>query len=338
MNRSLVIPRSILVAVITASLAACVPNACGDFFDNDSSDGAWETATNWDNDVLPAGVSAEMFLEDQNNALPNVNGIPTVTLSSGSQSPSSVVLGGGSDTDFGDIQFLLTGGALNLSSDSRVGRGGTDPTINNSTAYFTQTDGDVVVTGGSGVDIKLGAGGQPFSPGAIYSISGGSLNSSGTINLGSNSTLAGDIIFEIDGSGASSIVIEDFKTESAVSGPVFFGVVLDAGGMTTLVANDDFQMENVGLQLSLSDVPPSGPIVLVQADRLSNDNQFIGLPDGSIVSASFGGTDYEWFINYFDSSDDGTILDAIVLNPVPEPSTFLFGCLALVSIALRRRR
>ena len=331
--------RLTILAALVASLTVLASPAVGDFFDNDSGDGAWETATNWNNDALPAGSSAEMFLEDQNNPLPLVNGIPTVTLSSGNQSPSNLVVGGGSDDDLGDIQFLMTGGTLNLSSDSRIGRGSaTNPGILTSTAYFTQTGGDVIVTGGSGVDIKLGAGGQPLSPGAVYSISGGSLSSTGTINLGSNSTLAGDIVFEIDGSGASSIAIEDFKTESAVMGSVTFSVVLDALGMTTLVANDDFQMENVNFDLSLSDVPPTDPIVLVQADRISNDNQFIGLPDGSLVSASFAGNDYSWTINYFDSSDDGDIIDAIVLTPIPEPAGATLAGLSLALIALGRRR
>jgi len=334
------------LAVVAAACILTTPIALGDqIFDNDGNDGLWTTVNNWSSDAtLPTAERAEIYLEDQTNALPMVNGIPTVTLNSGTQSPSDFRYGVGSDTDLGDLQLLISGGTLNLTADSLVGNGGDDPNIVNSTAYLTQIGGDIVITGGSGVDIKLGNSGTQYGPGAVYSISGGSLMSEGTINPGSNNTTSGPLKFQIDGSGATAIQIEDFKTESGTVADVFFSVILDAGGVTPLVVNDDFQMENVQFMLALSAVPPAGDIVLARADRLSNDNQFVGHPDGSDVSAVFGPYTYTWTINYFDSSSDGNIIDAIVLSNlrvIPEPASLALlgiGGVAFAGFAMRRRR
>jgi len=338
----------VVATCLSVALLSCGPMAFGDsFFDNDSNDGLWETASNWENDALPDGETAELYLEDLNNPLPTVDGFPTVTLSSGNHSPTDFVMGGASDTDLGDIQLLMTGGTLNLSSDTRIGRGGDTPDFNNFHAKFTQTGGDVVVTGGSGVDIKLGAGGETYSPAATYSISGGSLSSEGTVNFGSNSTLAGPLTFEIVGTGPSSIVIEDIKTESSVPGatspggaPTTLSFVLDSGGVTPLQVNDDLQMENLSFGLSLSDVPPSGDITLVKSGRITGPEQFIDRPDGSDVTAPFDGNFYTWTINYFE--DDG-LVDAVVLSnlrvsPIPEPTSMVLLTMAGIPLILRRRR
>ncbi|WP_425397314.1 PEP-CTERM sorting domain-containing protein [Aeoliella sp.] len=320
-------------------------------FDNDNGDGTWEQVTNWADDLLPDGNVAEIFLQDVNNPLPVVDGLPTVTLSSGNHSPTLLDLGGGGDDDLGDIQFLMTGGTLNLSQDSEIGNGSdSNLAMADYTAYFIQTGGDVIVTGGSGTDIKLSAGGDAIPMGSVYSIRGGSLQSSGTVDLGGGAPAApvthASALFEIVGTGPTSIEIEDLKTDTAadVGTPIALGFVLDAGGVTPLVARDDVQMDGLGLELGLSDVPPAGDIVLIQADRLSNDNQFIGLPDGSDVSADFGGNTYTWTINYFDSSDDTVIVDAVVLSnlrvspAVPEPATVvLISVAGLLGLAVRRR-
>jgi hypothetical protein len=347
---------SLLPMLVGTGVIVCFGQSTvfGDEFDNDANTGAWEDATNWENDTLPDTVTAEIFLEDVNNPLPTMNGLPTVTLSSGTHSPTLLDLGGGSDNDLGDIQLLMTGGTLNLNTDSEIGNGSdSNSAIAGSTAYFTQTGGDVVVTGGSGVNLKLSSGGDAIPMGSVYSISGGSLVSNGTIDIGGGtvglpipSYVPASALFEIVGTGPSQVMIEDLRTTTdgdADATTNSLGFVLDAGGVTPLVVNDDVQMENLNLQLSLSAAPPISDIVLVQADRLSNDNQFVGLPDGSDLTALFDGNFYTWTINYFDSSDDETVIDAIVLSnlrvaPIPEPSTAALCILAASMVMLRRRR
>ena len=39
-----------------------------------------------------------------------------------------------------------------------------------------------------------------------------------------------------------------------------------------------------------------------------------GLWDGQTVVADHAGATYQWTINYLDSSDDGTVIDAVVLT------------------------
>lgn len=358
MSKPLFLLRSLVVVTAVVVMAATGPLAFGDFFDNDASTGAWEGATNWNNDVLPSFVSAEIFLEDLNNALPLVSGIPTVTLSSGTQEVTSLVLGAGSDTDTGSVQLLVTGGVLNLYADSRIGRG-EDSGVDNTTwagdtASLTQTGGTVNVIGANS-DIKIAADGD-FSPDAIYSISGGTLlvglgdpasDANSTITLGEsgrNADATLEIIGSAGGGGPTSVEIDDLKMNSGHLGNTYLSMVMDAGGVTPLICNDELQMENLQFKLSLSDVPPAGAITLALADRLSNDNQFVGIPDGSDVTAAYGGNDYTWTITYTDGSNDATLNSSIVLDnlrispSVPEPSTILLLGMAVVPLALRRRR
>lgn len=335
---------TLLIAVAAAVMLVATPVALGDeFFDNDSSDGLWSTGTNWSADAVPSAESAEMYLEDMNNALPTYNGIPTITLNVNS-TIVNFVIGGGSDTDTGDIQLRMTAGDLLFGGDSRIGRGSdTNTAFLNNQVNFLQEGGTVTAIGGTGTDIKLSAD-KEYSAKASYIISGGSLSSTGTITYPQSGDDA-DAMFKVVGTGPTSITLEDIKMEATAPGTDTMAFVLDAGGVTPIVLNDEFQMENINLDLSLSAVPPSGNIVLLQADRLSNDNQFVGLADGATVSAPYGSTLYSWTINYYDSSDDGTVIDAIVLSNmstsplIPEPASIvLLGMGAMLLVSMRRRR
>jgi hypothetical protein len=355
MFRSLV--RLLRLAVLAATVFCfSVPGAfAAKFFDNDFGDGFWTEPTNWDGtdvtdaiaepDTLPAGEPADIFLHEANLALPNVGGIPTVTLDSGIQSITALRLGFENATDLGDIQLLVTGGTLNLSADSNIGHGAGSTGPENFTATLRIEGGSVVQTGGTGVDVKLSASGQAFRPSGVISISGGSFSTTGTITMGatSNVTQGGAAVLEIDGSGATLIQVGDLKLENA-DATAIFRPIIDAGGLTPLNATDEIQFEELQLDLQLSDVPPAGNIVLMRADRISNENQFVGIPDGADVSATFGLNLYTWTINYFDHSpSEGDPIDAVVLSNlrvslIPEPASLIllgFGGLALVG--LRRR-
>lgn len=342
---------TLLLMVAAAIMLAAVPPAWADkTFDNDNNNGLWVEAANWADlaatpgpDAVPNLESAEMFLEDLNNPLPLYHGIPTITLDSGTHQLVSFVMGGGSDTDVGDIQLRMTDGTLQVGGDSRIGRGSdTETAFLSNQMNFLQEGGTVEFLGGTGTDLKLSADKQ-YSGKASYIISGGSFSSTGTITYPQSGDDS-DAMFKVVGTGPTSISLEDIKMEASAPGTDTLAFVLDAGGVTPIQLADEFQMENINLDLSLSDVPPSGNIVLVKADRLSNDNQFVGLPDGSTVSAAFGSTLYSWTINYYDTSDDGLVVDAIILSnmttsPVPEPaSLLLLGMGAAMLVAVRRRR
>jgi hypothetical protein len=321
MGRSFAATRITLVAgVLAISSTATTTLAVDKHFKNTTGNGLWTAPTNWEFDSLPvAGDTVEMFLKDSNNnglPLPIVEDIPTITLNSGDQTFDRFKLGVGSDSDLGNIQLLMTGGSLNFSLDSILGNGGIDPNTVNTQVLFNQIGGAVNVTGGTGVDIKLGGENKAYVPASTYSISGGSLNSTGTISFArQNAPPGGPLKFEIVGTGPTSIEIEEIKTETNTSArQQILGFVLDAGGVTPLVARDEIQMLNLSLELSLSAVPPSSEIVLIQADRLSDDEQFNGLANGSTVSAPFGNNLYTWNINYFDNGLTGFPENAVVLN------------------------
>ena len=330
-----------------AAIALSGPIAYGDqFFDNGGNDGLWTTPTNWELDTVPVAEQAAIYLVDEINALPLVGGIPTVTLSSGVQSITAFKLGQKNAADPGDIQLLVTGTAvLNLTADSNVGNGDSATGPQNYTSYLRQEGGTISQTGGTGVDVKLSASGAAFRPAGVFSIAGGTFTTTGTITLGGTGTVnqAGPAILEVDGSGATLIQTQDLKTENAGAVAIWRSII-DAGGITPVIVTDELQMESLSFQLALSAVPPVGDIILANADRISNDNQFVGLPDGSDVSAPFGPNLYTWTINYFDSGSDGVIIPAIVLSdlrvsPVPEPATFaLLGLGGLAMLAVRRRR
>ncbi len=144
--------------------------------------------------------------------------------------------------------------------------------------------------------------------------------------------------FVLDANGVSPITVAD---------NLQLGASEDVGG------NREFGYAFLRIKLSEpttagSGTPGSGnEIVLFQADRISSiinaDNDpnntteieegrffdpdrsgpnssgtttlpHAGLWEGSLVKADYAGAQYQWTINYFDSADDGVVLDAVTLS------------------------
>ncbi|MCA9241912.1 MAG: hypothetical protein KDA37_16995, partial [Planctomycetales bacterium] len=233
---------------------------------------------------------------------------------------------------------------------------------------------------------------KPNAAGAIFEVNGdGVLDIEGPVRFGDRDNggvrSTPGAIFRMRGSNASAQV-EDFLNESRlglwdhdndITADNPFGVthmnlgkfvtefVLDAGGASTIVVNDELRLgrsEDLDatrefgyafLRIKLSEPTTAGSgavgsgneIVLFQADRVSSaidaDNDpnttieieegrffdpdragfnssgtsmlpHAGLWDGGTVRADYAGAQYQWTINYFDSSDDGIVIDAVTLS------------------------
>lgn len=334
------------IGVVAFAAIASAPSAFAQVsFDNDDDDGLWTTVNNWSANALPgAADEVEINHGALANDLPLFEGVPTVTLNNGTHSIDNFVIGD-TGAEFADIRLRITGNAvLNLSSDTRVGRGGDDADNLNTTVSLILDGNATINMTGSTTDLKLSGDDQTNSQNSLFSIrDNASFITQGTINFGrpDNGNNLQSAVLEIVGSNAT-INVEDIKTETGnVPGTIRW--VLDSGGASPLIVNDDFQMEFLSFELALADVPPVGTIVLARADRLSNDNQFVGLPEDADVSAVFGNVVYTWDINYADSADDGTVIDAIWLDNlrtevIPEPATAVLGLMGVGLLATRRRQ
>jgi hypothetical protein len=348
-----------LVALMAMPIRAAQIN-----FDNSSTDGTWETATNWSTDTLPTST-------DQPVINPIATNSPaTVGLTSAQTVAEAVVSwpNGGGGAVAGTSTLNIGAGTTltvlgTVTSGFRVGRAvAAGQLVGSSQGVVNQTGGAVTIAATNGLRLSQDAAG--VLPDSLYAISGGSVRA----GSGADGTMTGNLQigradadynraeFRVVGSAATSIRFVDIidlpSTLVAATGTrnTVMSFQLDAGGVTPVVAEDEMRFSGVGnhqLDISLLAAPPLSDITLITADRLNTANSppagetFDGMPNGTPIVRTFGGFNYAYNLLYQDGSDDG-VLDAFVklqfvsVTPVPEPSSL--GLLGVAGLALLRRR
>ena len=325
-------------------------------FDNGGGDGLWETPANWNEDTNPDTLPGAADVADISNS-------HTASISS-TQTITEVAIGwpnGAVATQSGVATLnVLAGTTLTTTTGTgmRVGRLLKGGQLLGSSQGRVFQSGGLVQINGSTQGLRLSAGDSGNVADSYYRISGGRLLATGASNAIQVGNLASNYVlseFHVYGSGATEIRTDDFRIQDSPTGTTRLHMSLDAGGVTPITANDEFQFRgtnNNELLIDLIGLAPTTDITLVTADRLGNNSgameNFFGLPQGSPISASFGPPSqqytYNWTIDYLDASDNG-ILDAHIkllfvsrTLSVPEPASFLLIGLGGVALALMRRR
>lgn len=121
-----------------------------------------------------------------------------------------------------------------------------------------------------------------------------------------------DVTFSVEGSRATSISVLDsvlINVETLPKGNpglVTLSFTLDEHGVTPIViqsARGSLDFEKFGdggraaLKIALSAVPPADDITLISA-HVRPHGTFDGLPEGSEISANYGGQTYRWKLTY----------------------------------------
>jgi hypothetical protein len=330
-----------LVLLVAVCLVPAALGADNEFVGGGTDPSDWFEAANWSEGAVPfAGDSTKIY-----NSF-------TVNITAGDASYGDKDLSIG-DSDSGETATLnISDGTLNGTGTGNDIRLGVGDDQSGSLGRILQTGGAVTA-----VDyIKMSNGGQQAAAGSHYQISGGSLNVVDQLEMGRDDGVVQNMIqFEVIGTGPTSITIEDVKVNrihSLSPAHASFAFTIDgtATGVTSIDVNDELQLGNsettddtVGrlyLELSLSAVPTNNDIVLFNAKRITMDEQFEGLPDGSDVSATFGPDLYTWTINYFDGHADSqpaVVLSNLRVN-IPEPGSMVLLAMAAIPFAIRRRR
>jgi hypothetical protein len=328
-------------------------------FDNGGGTGLWETPANWDETTSPDTLPGAGDIADISNSF-------TVGVSS-AQSVSEVIVGwpnGATATNPGTATLNVGSGAniqVSSSNGMRVGRlMKTGQLAGSSKGIVNQTGGTVQINSGTN-GLRLSQGdSNATTPVAdsVYNISGGSVRGGPTngsmtapLQIGLNTNLYNLSEFHMIGSGVTEARFEDVRIQGNAGGQTNLHFSLDNGGVTPLIAEDEMRFVGTNtnsLIVDLIGLPPQTDITLITADRLNTASSapsetFTGLPDGSPISASFGGTTYNWLLRYQDGSDNG-VLDAFVklqfvsVTQVPEPASFALMGLVCVALALFGRR
>lgn len=327
---------TLLAAMAAAALWVAAPLALADNTFEANIDSDWNKAGNWDNGVLPGADGENVNIYDDFTVDLSTPGATTGTAhlrvgnnELGKTATLNIYAGATLDVD-----------TVNNSNDIILGR--EDLAQSGSKGFINQMGGTVT----AGDYIKM-SGDKEYAAGSLYRISGGSLYILDQLQFGRDDSHSTMMKFEVVGSGPSVIEINDVKVEQNLDAQATMSFVIDAGGVTPITVLDEMQIgngETVGpgvgdmlLELSLSDVPPAGDITLIQAGRITQDQQFLGLPGGSDVSAAFGSNLYTWTIDYPDDTD--VVLSNLRVSAiVPEPASLVLCVLGLLGIAAIRRR
>jgi hypothetical protein len=373
------------LAAAAAMLGARQASAAQINFDNGALSGLWENPTNW----RGAGPDTLWGTEDDTDGLPTTADQPvihdgfTASLTSPQVAGDLVVswpTGGGSPAapgvatlNIGPGADLVVGDGATNTSGIRLGR--TATAVGASRGVINQTGGNVsIITGANGLRLSQADGGTTVSD-SLYVISGGSLRGgpagaatlNANLNIGTQLNNFNRAEFRVVGTGPTEIRFADVNLRVATPADgtgtrqAVLGFVIQDGGVTPIVAEDQFDIQNHDgatgaptanalLEIALQGAPPEQNIVLVQADRLTPTSgaagfvHFAAMPDNTPIVRTFGDWEYTWNLNYIDGSDDGILdafirLDFVSRTLVPEPGALtLFALLSACAFAHRRRR
>ena len=349
--------RTSLCRVCTASLllAGAAPVMAAQVrFDNGGGDNLWENPLNWDT----AGVDGIPTTAD----IADIGSLFTANLSSAQTvlevqvqwpNSSSTYLPGTATLNIqpgANLQVTSTNGV-------RIGRQvQTGQTAGSSTGVVNQTGGLFQVNSGTN-GIRLSQADSGTVADSLYVLSGGSVRGGATngsmtapLQIGNINNTFTRAEFRMVGTGPTEARFEDVRMQGGAGGQAVLKFVLDANGVTPIVAEDELRFSGTNntnlLEIELSALAPEADITLITADRLTTNSSapsetFTGLADGAPISAIFGLTQYNWLVRYQDGSDDG-VLDAFVklefvsTTDVPEPAAL--SLLGIGAAALVRRR
>lgn len=339
--------------------------------------GTWDADANWaqvggdatlgtgdDVNVQPGLADAAIIFDNQTvnlNSTESVLEVQVATPASGHFSGSN----GTARLNVGPGAALTTNGN---SAGMRVGRGlAVGQALGTSRAEVVQTGGSVFIAQGTN-GVRLSAGDSGNVADSFYQISGGTLRGGAggagivsDLRVGQTGSNFNSAEFHVVGSGPTEIRFLDVQVASSTAelaasgntnGHSIIRFSLDAGGVTPIIAEDEFQFRTtvagsaVGLlMVDLIAEAPQTDITLVIADRLGNNGsaaeRFYNYGDGDLLVASGAGWDYSYLVDYTDASDDGVLDASIVLryqsrSLIPEPSAL--SLLGLAGLALVRRR
>lgn len=345
--------------------------------------GDWNVDANWQNvggngifgdgddaNIQPGTADAAIIFDGKTVNLASPETVLELQVSVPAHAADTSATHGVARLNIGAGAALVTNGN---SSGIRVGR------VLDAGQAIGSSRGEIVQTGGS-VVIQQGANGLRLSQAdslnvgdSFYQISGGSLRggagADGTmvsdLRVGAIANVWDEAEIHIVGSAATSIRFLDIQAaaNSAENGDSIFHFSLDAGGVTTLVAEDEFQwrgdatngLGNNILEIDLIGEAPQADIPLILADRLNTNGvpsgpaneHFTNILEGDLVVRDFGTFRYTWTADYFDpasGADDG-VLDAgltlrfVSREVIPEPgSVTLLAAVGGLALARRRRR
>jgi hypothetical protein len=347
----------VLVGTWTAtSLAATMR------FDNGGGTGLWETPANWDEVTNPNTLPGAADTADIGNSF-------TVNVST-AQSINELIVAHPNSTP----TYTPGTATLNIAANSNIQIASTNGVrigrvvqasqmVGSSAGIVNQTGGLLQINNGTnGLRLSQGDAGNTVAD-SVYNISGGSVRGGPTndsmtapLQVGVNTNNYNLAEFHMIGSGVTEARFEDVRifasTTGVGAGTTRLHFSLDAGGVTSLIAEDEMRFNGTGNNQLLVDLvgpAPLADVTLISADRLTTANgalseTFTGLPDGSPISASFGPYTYNWNLRYMDGSDNG-VRDAFVKlefvsrTAVPEPASIvLFVVSGLVLLGARRGR
>lgn len=364
--------RTAAVLALAAGLMASGPAMAADT-NFSAGTGIWDLDANWsqagadlaygtadDPHVQPGAADAAIITSGQTVTLNSVESVLEAQVAHPANAFDTIggtarlnIVAGGSLTTTGNSSGIRVGRALDAGALAGSSRG-----------EIVQTGGSVIIATGSN-GLRLSEADSGTVGDSLYRISGGSVRggagADGTmvsdLRVGDPAKVFASAEFHIVGSAATSARFLDVRAaaNAAGNGTSTFHFSLDAGGVTTLVAEDEFQFRgattlgNNQLLIDMVGEAPLTDITLVTADRLTTNGitsdplseRFTGLPQGSAIAVAFGSFIYNYNLVYTDGSDDGTLDASIVLDfqsrtLVPEPASL--AALGLGGMLAGRRR
>lgn len=271
---------------LTIGPVALVAKADKDFTQWVSGSGSWTNGVRW-SDGLP-----NPYLRTE------VHGSSDVVIPAGTFIAGDLEVG----LNTGDrTRVEVDGGKLVLMQDSlRVGE-------------YTGSDGEFVLKDGAMhcfMDVFVGAAsGVPHrATKATLRIQGGSfLGRTLTVGVG----WGAQSVLSIEGSSASAVHVLDyvelgaFADTNGAPGNTTLAFTLDEHGVTPITIQSRFRglwfdkdaTSHCRLRISLNAVPPRDDITLVSA-HVTTKGTFDDLPEGSGITAEYGGRTYRWELTY----------------------------------------